>query len=52
MNTCQHCGSKNTTKTYTDTFPKSGNDCDVFTELVSIELFDCLECGELAQDKI
>ena len=46
---CKHCGSTNTSEIYTDTLPESGNDNDEPGTLKEVELFDCLDCGELAQ---
>ena len=46
---CKYCGSENISK-YEDTFPASGNDQDEFARLEEVSLFDCLDCGELAQE--
>ena len=46
---CKHCGSTNMSEIYTDTLPESGNDNDEPGTLKEVELFDCLDCGELAQ---
>ncbi|MBW2739682.1 MAG: hypothetical protein JRE64_12720 [Deltaproteobacteria bacterium] len=50
---CPHCGSKNLSKPYTDTFPENGTDDPQYSGgLIEIILVDCLDCGELAIDEI
>jgi len=41
---CEHCGSTNTSEAYSEIF-----ECEELGDLVEVELFDCLDCGERAQ---